>query len=126
MTDAQWSYVCRLDEIVPNTGVCAKIGAAQVAVFRLTAPDGSEDAVYALSNIDPKSGASVLSRGILGDVGGVPVVASPVYKQHYALADGRCLEDEALSVASYPARIAEGLVIVRRTPEAARASAAPA
>ena len=31
-----------------------------------------------------------------------PVVASPLYKQRYALMDGRCLDDPALSVACWP------------------------
>lgn len=108
-----WTYVCRVDEILPNTGVCARVARRQVAVFRTCAPDGRELGIYALDNIDPKSGASVLSRGLLGSLGETPVVAAPVYKQHYALATGICLEDETLNVASYPVRVHEGLILVR-------------
>jgi len=110
---ARWTYVCPLDEILPNSGVCAKVGAHQVAVFRLMATTGEEEGVFALDNIDPRSGAAVLSRGLVGDLGGVAVVASPVYKQHYELSTGRCLEDEALSVLRYEVRIAEGMVLVK-------------
>ncbi len=109
---AAWTYVCPLARIVPNAGVCAKVGAAQVAVFRLVSPDGCDEGVFALGNFDPKSQANVLSRGLLGDLGGVPVVASPVYKNHYALATGVCLEDEELSVPVYAVRVAEGEVFV--------------
>src|SRR4029077_18325032 len=71
--------VCRFDEIVPGTGVCALVGGEQVAVFRV------DDSVYARGNFDPFSRANVLSRGIVGDVKGELVVASPVYKQHFSL-----------------------------------------
>jgi nitrite reductase (NADH) small subunit len=111
-TTARWTYVCRVDSIVPNTGVCAKVGAAQVAVFRVT-PPGGEETVYAIDNRDPKSGASVLSRGLVGDLSGEIVVASPVYKQHYCLKSGRCLEDEALSVVAHAVRVFDGMVLVR-------------
>ena len=114
-----WVYVCRVDAIVANTGVCARVGDAQVAVFRLVDPRTGEQSLFGLNNIDPRSGAAVLSRGLLGDVGGEPAVASPLYKQHYALRDGRCLEDAKLSVAAYPIRLADGLVLVRRQPLAA-------
>ncbi len=49
--------------------------------------------LHAVDNVDPFSGASVLSRGIVGDAGGVPTVASPVYKQRFDLRTGRCLDD---------------------------------
>ncbi|MNC89578.1 Nitrite reductase (NADH) small subunit [compost metagenome] len=97
--------VCRLEEIVPNTGVCALVGGRQVAVFRL-----DDDSVYALSNHDPFSRANVLSRGIVGDVKGELVVASPVYKQHFSLASGQCLEDPDVRVPVFPARL-EGEMI---------------
>ncbi len=107
----RWTYVCRVDEIVPNTGVCAKVGGDQVAVFRVVGADGEQ--VYALANRDPKSGANVLSRGLIGDLQDELVVASPVYKQHYNLQTGRCLEDEALNVDVFTVRVHEGLVLVR-------------
>lgn len=109
---ATWTYVCALHNIVPNTGVCAKVGTAQVAVFRLVSPQGVDEGVFALDNFDPKSRANVLSRGLVGDLSGVSVVASPVYKNHYALATGACLEEEGLSVPVYAVRVAEGQVFV--------------
>jgi nitrite reductase (NADH) small subunit len=104
----EWIAVCRLDDIVPNTGVCALVGARQVAVFRL-----EDDSVYALDNRDPFSRANVLSRGIVGDIKGELVVASPVYKQHFNLTTGQCLEDAAVSVAVYPVRIDGATVLVQ-------------
>ena len=113
-TVPKWTFVCQLDDIVPNTGVCAKVGGAQVAVFRLVTPMGDEDGVFALSNHEPRSGANVLSRGIVGDVAGEMVVASPVYKNHFCLKTGRCLEDESWSVRPFDVRVSEeGFILVR-------------
>ena len=94
------TLVCRLEDIVPNTGVCALIGGRQIAVFRL-----DDDSLHALDNYDPFSRANVLSRGIVGDVKGEVVVASPVYKQHFSLATGRCLEDPSVGVPVYEVRL---------------------
>ncbi len=90
---------------MPNSSVCALIKGQQVAVFRV-----SDDRVYALSNYDPFSNANVLSRGIVGDIKGELVVASPVYKQHFSLATGQCIEDDAVKVSAYVARVNNGLV----------------
>lgn len=92
---------------MPNTGVCALVNGHQVAVFRL-----DDDSVYAISNHDPFSRANVLSRGIVGDVKGELVVASPVYKQHFSLASGLCLEDPEIRVAVYSVRLDGEMVVV--------------
>ncbi len=107
VADGDWVAVCRLEDIVPNTGVCALVGGRQVAVFRV-----DDDSVYALANHDPFSGANVLSRGIVGDVKGELVVASPVYKQHFSLASGQCLEDPDVRVPVFSARLDDGTVWV--------------
>jgi len=105
--------VCELEDILPDAGVCVDLDGRQIAVFRV------DDGVYALDNRDPKSGANVLSRGIVGDIGGAIVVASPIYKHHFCLATGRCIEEADLSVTPYPARLLDAQVWVR--PEAIRA-----
>ncbi len=106
-----WSCVCELDDVWPGTGVCALVNGRQIAVFRVG------DALYALDNYDPASGANVLSRGIVGDVKGECVVASPVYKHHYSLLTGRCLEDAAKSVNVYPVRALDGRIWVNAEPQ---------
>ena len=105
---AGWTQVCPLDEIVPNTGVCCLVGQKQVAVFRL-----EDDRVLAIGNYDPFSRANVLSRGIVGDRQGRVKVASPIYKQSFALDTGECLDDETVSVPSYDVRISDGIVEVK-------------
>ncbi|CAM3923251.1 nitrite reductase small subunit NirD [Bordetella muralis] len=95
-----WEDVCAVQDIVPGTGVCALVGGQHVAVFRLI--DGR---IFAIGNIDPKSGASVLARGLVGNLGDRVVVASPLYKQHFDLFTGECLEEPEQSVPAYPAKI---------------------
>jgi nitrite reductase (NADH) small subunit len=102
-----WIDVCALDDIVPQTGVCALLGRKQVAVFRV-----GGDELFALSNFDPFSKAFVLSRGIVGDRGGIPKVVSPVFKQSFDLRTGQCLDDAAVSVKTYPVRLRGGRVEV--------------
>ena len=107
MSIGQWTAVCRLEDIVPDTGVCALIGGRQVAVFRV-----SGDVVHAIANQDPFSKANVLSRGIVGDIKGELVVASPVYKQHFSLTTGRCVEDDSVEVRVFGTRVENGVVLV--------------
>ena len=104
-----WTAICNLEDIVPDTGVCALLNGRQVAVFRV---GDAAPRVFAIDNYDPNSQAAVLSRGLVGSIGERVVVASPIYKQHFDLQSGECLEAPAQSVASYPARIEAGQVWV--------------
>jgi NAD(P)H-dependent nitrite reductase small subunit len=102
-----WRAVCDAGEILADTRICADIDGKQVAIFCV------DDVVYALDNCDPASNANVLSRGIVGDLGGELVVASPIYKHHFSLVTGRCLEEPGLSVDTYLARLGEGQVWIQ-------------
>jgi nitrite reductase (NADH) small subunit len=99
-TALRWESVCSVGALQPERGVAALFGDVQVAVFRTHA-----GTVHAVGNVDPFSGAAVMSRGIVGDRGGEPTVASPVFKQVFSLVDGRCLDDPAVSLARFPVRI---------------------
>ena len=100
---ATWVAVCRASDLSVERGACALVEGVQVALFRWA--DGT---VYAISNFDPFSGAFVLSRGIVGDRDGMPKVASPIYKESFDLATGRCLDDLSVVVPVYPTRIVDG------------------
>lgn len=102
-----WTPVCPAADILPDTGACARIGTRHVAVFRL-----GRDRFFAIDNVDPKSGASVLARGLLGNLGDRLVVASPLYKNHFDLSTGECLEMPEHSVRAYPVRVDAGTVFV--------------
>lgn len=110
--DVDWTRICRLDELTPSRGAVARVRGDQVAVFRVRAGNDA-DTVFALANLDPFSGAQVLSRGIVGDAGGVLKVASPVYKQGFDLRTGACLDDPEVTVPTYPVSVCdEGWVSV--------------
>ena len=102
-----WTDICAVDDILPGTGVCALVADRHVAVFRI-----GGDQFFAIDNVDPKSGASVLSRGLIGNLGERVVVASPLYKHHIVLATGVCLENADWSVRSYPVELRDGQVWV--------------
>lgn len=107
---APWRFVCDAGEALPDSGIAALVDGRQIALFRVN------DQVYALDNYDPNSEANVLARGLIGDVQGEPVVASPIYKHHFSLITGRCIEDPEQSVRAYPARIADGRIWVKSEP----------
>jgi nitrite reductase (NADH) small subunit len=106
-----WVRACRYDDILPESGVAVLLGGVQIAVVR------AGGAVYAISNFDPFSHAYVISRGIVGDKGGVAKIASPVYKQNFALDSGRCLDDPSVSIPVYPVRVSDGFVEILLIPE---------
>ena len=102
-----WTTVCAVDDILPDTGVAALVGDRHVAVFRL-----GREHYFAIDNVDPQSGASVLSRGLLGNLGERLVVASPLYKNHFDLRTGECVESPELSVQVHRVQLAQGQVMV--------------
>ncbi|UQX12554.1 nitrite reductase small subunit NirD [Candidatus Mycobacterium methanotrophicum] len=121
MTDAfdtrrwrgDWTAACALSSLQPLRGVAVLLpNGAQVALFLLT-----DNSVRAIGNIDPIGRAAVLSRGIVGDRDGCPVVQSPLKKQAFSLLDGRCLDAQGVFVPVYDTRItADGAVYVANSP----------
>jgi nitrite reductase (NADH) small subunit len=103
-----WIPVCGADALFPERGAAALLpGGIQVALFRTH--DGE---IYVVSNADPFTGAMVMARGIVGDRGGRPTVASPLHKQVFDLGSGQCLDDERVQLVRYPARVEDGTVEV--------------
>lgn len=88
--------ICPVADVPVNLGVGALVKGQQVALFKLNSGD-----IYAIGNFDPFSEANVLSRGLVGDLKGHKVVASPIYKHHYNLQTGECLEDSSVKVPAY-------------------------
>ena len=100
--------ICEARRLTVNRGVAALVDGRAIAVFALA--DGS---LAAIDNIDPCSGANVLSRGIIGDVDGTPTVASPMYKQRFDLFSGRCLDVEGVRVDVHLATIVDDMIVVQ-------------
>ena len=100
--------ICSVTDLLEDAGIAALIDEKQVALFYVK----KTEQVFALSNYDPFSEANVLSRGIIGSIGDDLVVASPIYKQHFNLATGQCIEDDRVSIDNYPVHINNGRVFL--------------
>jgi len=107
----RWTPVCAVADIVPGTGVCALVDGVHVAIFHV-APLAEVPRFFAIDNVDPRSRASVLSRGLVGNLGERIVVASPLYKNHFDLASGECIETPEHSVRAHAVRVQDGRVQV--------------
>ncbi|WP_431780347.1 nitrite reductase small subunit NirD [Streptomyces chumphonensis] len=100
-TGGAWAAVCAVEHLVPGRGVAALLpDGGQIALFL-----DRTGTVHAIGNRDPFTGAYVLSRGLLGSVDGAPFVASPLLKQRFDLASGRCLDDDTVTVPAYATRV---------------------
>jgi nitrite reductase (NADH) small subunit len=106
---AEWTDVCDYDDLAPGTGAAALVAGEQIALVRTRG-----GAVYAISNFDPFSKAFVLARGIVGDKGGIPRLASPIYKQGFDLRTGACFDDPSVRVPVYSVKISRGRILVGR------------
>lgn len=116
--DFDWIQVCELNDIAPDTGVCALVEGQQVAIFR----QAGSNRLFAIGNHDPVGQVNVLSRGLLAQLGDRLTVASPLYKQHYCLETGQCLEKPEFSVPVFQVRLEAGKVLVS-APERSRSAA---
>jgi nitrite reductase (NADH) small subunit len=101
---ASWRALCSRRDLVAHSGVVAWIDGEQVALFHLPDTETGEQ-VFAIANKDPKSGANVIGRGIVGQLKGDLVIASPLYKQHFRLQDGACLEYPEQRLQVWPVRL---------------------
>ena len=116
---ARWVSVCRVDDLEPERGAAALLDGEQLALVRLL-----DDRVLAVQQLDPFSGAFVLSRGIAGSrlVDGAvrPTIASPRFKQVFDLESGACLDPVGgapldgvpADLRSWPVRVVDGEVRV--------------
>lgn len=103
--------VCTLEDLEVERGRAALLDGQQVALFLL-----SDGTVLAVDNLDPFSGANVISRGIVGSRGDVPTVASPLHKQIFDLRTGECIETHGKPPAAlrvWRVAIDDGVVYVR-------------
>ncbi|MEN9463981.1 MAG: Nitrite reductase small subunit [Pseudomonadota bacterium] len=97
----KWITVGKTQDLIADAGVGAQVGEQQVAVFFIR----QTNALYAVSNFCPVNKANIIARGIVGDINGEPVVASPLYKEHFSLLTGKCLEQPALALEVWSVRL---------------------
>ncbi|MEM9037366.1 MAG: nitrite reductase small subunit NirD [Actinomycetota bacterium] len=108
---AMATAVAPVDRLPLDRGVAALVEGEPVAVFRL-----SDGAIYAIDHVEPFTGVPVLARGLVGSVGDVPTVASPLHKQRFDLRTGVCLDDPDHPVRTWPVEVADDVVHVVHDP----------
>lgn len=86
-----------------------KIDETQVAVFQLP----TDQKWYAVQNLNPQNQRMVLSRGILGDEEGTPIIICPLHKYRYSLEDGKCFTDEQFSLQVFEVKEEDGALWVK-------------
>lgn len=103
-----WVQICKDTDLLADTGVCALVNGKQVAIFK----SRRLNELFAVENYDPIGEANVLSRGIIGSIGDAIVVASPLYKQHFNLRTGECLEKPEYTLETFAVREQNGCIEV--------------
>ena len=104
-----WTNIGSVDDYPTEFGSCVKVGDAQVAVFHLP----TEQKWYAVQNFNPQNERMVLSRGILGDQEGTPIITCPLHKYRYSLETGECFTDEQYRLKVYAVKEEDGELFVR-------------
>lgn len=115
--------LCALADLDPERGAGALLGDTQVAVFRL-----SDDSVRVVQQLDPYSGANVMSRGLVGTTRAtaadgeerdVATVTTPMLKQVWNLETGEVLDSGGKPkkpLAVFAAEVRDGRVLVADAP----------
>lgn len=110
----QWVDVGSTQDFMVDGGRAVKYGQNQLAVFYIAATGK----YYATQNVCPHKKDMVLSRGIVGDAGGIPKVACPQHKKTFDLGTGAGLNDADYHIQTFPVRVDNGRVLIE-LPDAA-------
>ncbi|KAG5182777.1 hypothetical protein JKP88DRAFT_164241 [Tribonema minus] len=107
-----WVKMGVVDDFPVDGGATVKYGESQLAVYRFE----SRNEWYATQNVCPHKRALVLSQGIIGSKNGIPKVACPLHKKNFSLQTGACLDDDEMSVMTFPVKVEEGAVYLQLPP----------
>lgn len=111
---ADWVDACPHHRLEPGIGVAVLLpDGHQVALFATR-----DQQLFAVDNLDPHTGATVISRGIVGDRAGEPTVASPMLKHVFSLATGQSLDSPDTRLNTWPVRVEGQNVQVATAPHA--------
>ncbi len=107
---AETKWVCfgDADTVPVEGGATVKYGRHQIAVFNFSKTENW----YACQNLCPHKREMVLSRGLLGDVGGIPKIVCPMHKKSFSLENGEGLSDPTYSIQTFPIEIREGRIYI--------------
>lgn len=100
--EASWVALGAVEQIGLGQGRCFRIGALQLAIFRLRSGE-----VYALDAACPHRGGP-LADGLIGG----QTVICPLHGYRFSLSDGRSLDGE-FNTNSYPVEIRDGGLYVK-------------
>jgi nitrite reductase (NADH) large subunit len=112
LATTRWTQVGTVDDFPLDGGAAIKYGKVQIAVYNFS----SRHEWYATQNMCPHKKAFVLSRGIIGDAGGVPKVACPLHKKTFSLDTGLSLQDEDYNIRTFPVKVEDGNVYLDLPP----------
>jgi nitrite reductase (NADH) large subunit len=106
--ETQWVCFGEATAIPENGGETLKYGRHQIAVFNFT----DSGKWLACQNLCPHKREMVLSRGLLGDVDGLPKIVCPMHKRAFSLETGEGLNDPELSISTFAVEIREGRIFI--------------
>lgn len=107
-TETAWFLACRVEDALPNGGVCIKHGNEQIALFYFS----RRDEWYAVQNECPHRRQMALSRGMVGSKGDEPKVACPFHKKQFSLQTGACLSGDECALKTYRVKVDGGNVFI--------------
>ena len=107
--DTNWTKIGSSEQFPEDLGSCVLVDGVQIAVFNLN----DDQKWYAVQNFNPQNERMVLSRGIVGDEAGTPIIICPLHKYRYSLVDGKCFTDEQYSVNVYDLKEEAGELFVK-------------
>ncbi|KAA5822349.1 nitrite reductase small subunit NirD [Algibacter amylolyticus] len=103
-----WFKAAHINDFPKDGGACVKYKDLQIAVFNFS----RLSTWYACQNLSPYKEEMVLSRGMIGDHKGIPMVACPLHKKTFSLETGENLNGELEPIAIYPVKIEEENVYI--------------
>ena len=106
--ETQWVCFGEASAIPADGGATLKYGRHQIAIFNFKAMDKW----FASQNLCPHKREMVLSRGLLGDIEGLPKVVCPMHKKAFSLETGEGLNDPEYSISTFPVEIREGRIFI--------------
>jgi nitrite reductase (NADH) large subunit len=107
-TETQWVCFGEASAIPADGGATLKYGRHQIAIFNFE----KMDKWFASQNLCPHKREMVLSRGLLGDIEGLPKVVCPMHKKSFSLETGEGLSDPTFSISTFPVEIREGRIFI--------------
>ncbi len=112
LNETKWVAVGSDSDFPLDGGATIKYGDVQIAVFNFS----TRGEWYACQQMCPHRKSFVLSRGIIGDEGGMPKVACPLHKKTFSLESGECTSGDNYGVKVFPVKVEEGTVYLDLPP----------